>query len=56
MDTLRAKRAWCRCKIKLLDSIKGKVNKNADSGNYGFTASERKAIEELKEWVKKMPD
>ena len=55
-DTPREKRAWCRCKIKLLDSIKEKTDKNAKTGNYGFTEAERKVLTEIRGWVQRMPD
>lgn len=56
LDALREKAAHCRCKGKLLNSIGEKVNKNAKTGNYGFTDPERVVLKELREWVKKMPD
>ena len=55
-DTPREKCAWCRCKIKLIDSIKEKGDKNNKTGNYGFTEAERKVLTEIKEWVKNMPE
>ena len=55
-DTPREKCAWCRCKIKLIDSIKEKGDKNYTTGNYGFTEAERKVLTEIKEWVKNMPE
>ena len=46
------KRRTVQIKIKLLDSIKEKGDKNYKTGNYGFTEAERKVLTGMKEWVK----
>ena len=53
---LREKRAWCRCKIKLIDSMSKKVSENAKTGKYGLTGPERMVLKEFEERIKEMPD